>query len=146
MRIPDSPSCGAHQHTFPLSSLACQLLLLILLYRISSTCIQVIQSESESRSVMSDSLQPMDYTAHGLLQARILEWVVIPSSRDQSLPTRGLNPGLPHCGWILYQLSLGSPRRAGGSVQITCFVLYGPCFLRFPRLPPSLSGASVTIL
>ena len=25
--------------------------------------------------------------------------------------TRGLNPGLPHCGWILYQLSYkGSPR------------------------------------
>ena len=27
------------------------------------------------------------------------------------LPTQGLNPGLPHCGWILYQLShKGSPR------------------------------------
>ena len=26
-------------------------------------------------------------------------------------PTQGLNPGLPHCGWILYQLShQGSPR------------------------------------
>ena len=26
-------------------------------------------------------------------------------------PTQGLNPGLPHCGWILYQLShKGSPR------------------------------------
>ena len=26
-------------------------------------------------------------------------------------PTRGLNPGLPHCRWILYQLShKGSPR------------------------------------
>ena len=25
-------------------------------------------------------------------------------------PTQGLNPGLPHCGWILYQLShQGSP-------------------------------------
>ena len=26
-------------------------------------------------------------------------------------PTQGSNPGLPHCGWILYQLShKGSPR------------------------------------
>ena len=34
---------------------------------------------------------PMDYTVHGILQ--------------------GLNPGLPHCRWILYQLShKGSPR------------------------------------
>ena len=33
----------------------------------------------------------MDYTVHGILQARILEWVV-------------------HCRWILYQLShKGSP-------------------------------------
>ena len=28
---------------------------------------------------------PMDYTVHGILQARILEWVVYPFSRDQSL-------------------------------------------------------------
>ena len=33
----------------------------------------------ESRSVVSDSLQP-----HGLLQARILEWVVFPFSRESS--------------------------------------------------------------
>ena len=27
---------------------------------------------------------PMDYTVHGLLQARILEWVVFPFSRESS--------------------------------------------------------------
>ena len=32
--------------------------------------------ESESCSVVSDSLDPVDYTVHGILQARILEWVV----------------------------------------------------------------------
>ena len=37
---------------------------------------------------------PMDYTVHGILQARILEWVAFPFSR-----------GLLHCRWILYQLS-----------------------------------------
>ena len=29
---------------------------------------------------------PMDYTVHGILQARILEWVVIPFSRGSSQP------------------------------------------------------------
>ena len=30
---------------------------------------------------------PMDYTVHGVLQARILEWGVIPFSRGSSQPT-----------------------------------------------------------
>ena len=29
---------------------------------------------------------PMDYTAHGILQARILEWVTVPFSRGSSQP------------------------------------------------------------
>ena len=36
---------------------------------------------------------PMDYTVHGILQARILEWVAISFSRD--LPN-SWNPGLSH--------------------------------------------------
>ena len=86
---------------------------------------------------------PMDYTVHGILQARILEWVASPFSRGlpnpgiklrsptfqaDSLPaephrkpkntevgslsllqriflTQESNWGLPHCRWILYQLS-----------------------------------------
>ena len=48
---------------------------------------------------------PMDYTVHGILQARILEWVAFP------FPIQGSNPGVPHCRQILYQLShQGSPR------------------------------------
>ena len=50
----------------------------------------------------------MDYT--GILQARILEWVAFPFSRESSQP-RERNTALPHCGRILYQLShKGSPR------------------------------------
>ena len=41
----------------------------------------------------------------GILQARILEWVAMPSSRE-IFPTQGLSPGLPHCRWILYCLEL----------------------------------------
>ena len=39
---------------------------------------------SESNSVMSDSLGPMDCTVHGILQARILKWVLF--SRGSSQP------------------------------------------------------------
>ena len=42
--------------------------------------------ESESCSVVFDSLQPMDYTVHGTLQARILEWVAFPFARGSSRP------------------------------------------------------------
>ena len=53
---------------------------------------------------------PMDYTVHGILQSRVLEWVAVPFSRG-IFPTQGSNPGLLHCRWILYQLNhQGSPR------------------------------------
>ena len=87
-----------------------------------------------SRSVVSDSLRPHELqhacpsptccvqlfcdpmdcslsgsSVHGILQARILERVAISFSRGSSL-AQGLNPGLPHCRQILYQLShQGSP-------------------------------------
>ena len=52
---------------------------------------------------------PMDYIVHGILQARILEWVAFHFSRGIH-PTQGSNPGLLHCRWI-HQLShKGSPR------------------------------------
>ena len=55
---------------------------------------------------MSDSVTPR--TVHGILQARILEWVAFPFSRI--FPTQGSSPGLLHCWRILYQLShKGSP-------------------------------------
>ena len=54
---------------------------------------------------------PVDYTVHGILQDRILEWVAGPFSRGSSQPTQGSNPSLPHCRRILYHLShQGSPQ------------------------------------
>ena len=51
---------------------------------------------------------PMDYTVHGILQARIPG---SPSLLQGIFPTQGSNPGLPHGRQILYQLShKGSPR------------------------------------
>ena len=37
--------------------------------------------------------KPMDYTVHGILQARILEWVAVPFSRGSSQP--GIKPRSP---------------------------------------------------
>ena len=57
---------------------------------------------------------PMDYSlsgssVHGILQARILEWVAISFSQGIFL-TQGSNPGLPHYRQMLYHLShQGSP-------------------------------------
>ena len=56
------------------------LYLLIIYFKYNSVCI--------SCSVVSDSLQPLcrlpDSAAHGILQARILDWVAMPLSRGSS--------------------------------------------------------------
>ena len=54
---------------------------------------------------------PMAYTVHGILQARILEWVAFLFLLQGIFPTQGSNPSLLHFRQILYQLShKGSPR------------------------------------
>ena len=51
-----------------------------------------IENESVSCSVVSDSfvtpwtIAPPGSSVHGILQARLLEWVAIPSSRGSSQP------------------------------------------------------------
>ena len=87
--------------------------------------------------------ESMDYIVHGILQARMLEWVAVPFSRGsskpraptlqadslpaetqgkpknagvgslsllQNLPESGMEPGLLHCRWSLYQLSYQTQR------------------------------------
>ena len=65
---------------------------------------------AQSCPTLCDSIDcsPSGYSVHGILQARILEWVGTPFPRGSSpgwSPTQGSNPGLPHCGQILYCLS-----------------------------------------
>jgi len=69
--------------------------------------LDIPESESESCSVMSDSL-----LLHGLWNSPGQNTGVGSLSLLQGiLPTQGPNPGLPHCRQILYQLShKGSPR------------------------------------
>ena len=80
---------------------------------------------------------PMDYTVHGILQARILEWLAIPFSRGSFQPrdrTQVSNPGLPHCRRTLYQLG------QQGSPGILLWVAY-PFSSRFPQ-PRNQTGVS----
>ena len=66
--------------------------------------LKVKEVETESDSVRSDSLLP-----HGLyspLNSPGQNTGVGSLSLLQGIfPTQGSNPGLPHCKWILYQLS-----------------------------------------
>ena len=73
-------------------------------------CLPQAPSESESCSVMSDSLRPHELYSPwsslgqntGLGSLSFLQGI---------FPTQGSNPGLPHCRWILYQLNhKGSPK------------------------------------
>ena len=82
----------------------------VLIAQRGSASLKVSMWVSESRSVVSDFLQP-----HGLHST----WnspgqntsVGSPSLLQGIFPTQRLNPGLPHCRQILYQLSHeGSPR------------------------------------
>ena len=75
---------------------------------------------NESRSVVSDSLRP-----HGLNSPRNCPGqntgVGSRSLLQGIFPTQGSNKGLPHCRWILYQLShQGSPNVNGGSQKLSC--------------------------
>ena len=69
------------------------------------------ESESESHSVVSDSLQPNELCSPwnspgqntGVGSLPLLQGI---------LPIQGSNPDLSHCRWVLYQLShKGSPRK-----------------------------------
>ena len=84
-----------------------------------SILIATVKSESESRSVVSDSWWP-----HGLYSP----WnspgqntgVGSLSLLQGIFPTQGSNTGLLHCRWILYHLTnKGSPRNTGvGSLSL----------------------------
>ena len=65
----------------------------------------VCQSGNEVK--VTQSRPTLWLIVHGILQARILEWVAL---LQGIFTTQGSNPGLPHYRQILYQLShKGSP-------------------------------------
>ena len=52
----------------------------------SNYALNMDELQTNDTSVVSNSLQPHDYTVHGILQAGILEWVAFPFSRASSQP------------------------------------------------------------
>ena len=80
--------------------------------RLGNHCSCLRESESESHSVVSNSLRP-----HGLYSP----WnspgqntgVGSRSLLQGIFPTQGSNPGLPYCRWILSAESQGKPKNTG---------------------------------
>ena len=79
-------------------------------------------AESESRSVVSDSLWP--HVLYSLWNSPGQTTRVDSRSLFLGiLSTQGLSPGLPHCRWILYQLShQGSPMEDLAANTSLCFL------------------------
>ena len=90
-----SPLCRFSPFSF--ASLACSL---SVLHRpdVAETCVLVTQLCPPLCDPMDCS--PPGSSIHGILQARILEWVAISSSRE-IFPSQGSNLGLLHCRWML---------------------------------------------
>ena len=71
------------------------------------TKLEMVKSESENYSFVSNYLQPLGYEVHGTLQAGVASLFLL----QGIFPNQRLNSGLPHCRRILYQLShKASPR------------------------------------
>ena len=71
-------------------------------YMRKSVCVCLVPQLSLTLCDLMDCSLPGS-SVHGILQARILEWVPFPPLGI--IPTQGSNPGLLHCRQILYCLS-----------------------------------------
>ena len=78
---------------------------------------------------------PWSFSVHGILQARLLEEVAIPSPVD--LPNPGIEPGLLHCRQILYHLN-----HQGNLLHIQAQLL----FLIFSQTQPMLLQYCIILL
>ena len=99
--------------------------------REKSVCVCVcvcVEKESVSHSVMSNPLQPMDFSppgpsVHGIFQARILEWVAIMAMGChflfQIFPTQGSNP---HLLCLLHLQADSLPTEPSGKPHIYVYV------------------------
>ena len=91
---------------------------------------------------------PMDYSlpgpsVHGILQARILEWVATPSSRGSSWP-RNRNPRLQCRRQILYHCPHGKPTHWFWPKSETCQPA-GEGHLGFRHLPWTLCSCNFSL-
>ena len=68
---------------------------------------------------------PMDYTAHGILQARILEWVAFPLSRGSSQPRDQTQ--VSHIAGEFFTSSMGTERLYSRPPDLTLFIFSYAC-------------------
>ena len=98
---------------------------------------KVKESESESHSVVSDSLRPHGLYS-GILQAKILEWVTFPFSRESSKP-RDQTQVPPLQADSLPAEPQGKPKNTGvGSLSLLQWIFLtqelNRCLLRCSRI------------
>ena len=69
----------------------------------------------------------MDYTVQGILQARILEWIVYPFSRASPQPRNWSSVSCIACGlftnWAIREVDINSPQIKFSSVLFSCSVV-----------------------
>ena len=80
---------------------------------------------------------PMDHTVHGILQARILEWVAFPFSRGSSQPTDGTQVSCIAGGFFTSWATMEALIEVGG------FLIFFVCAY-FSQSSLTLWGGSVT--
>ena len=79
------------------------------------------------------------YSVHGILQARMLQWAATPSSK-------GLNPHLLHCKWVLYCWApIEAPRVTIPFSNPTAGYLYRKALVQKGTGTPIFIGALFTV-
>ena len=110
--VPPSPSLAVSTSSFPTST------------SLFTPCKQVPQYHFSRFHMLTQlcptlcdpmDCSPPDSSIHGILQARILDWVAIPFLQG-IFPIQGSKPSLLHCRQILYSLSLQG--RGHGKLQL----------------------------
>ena len=89
----------------------------------------------------------MDYIVHGILQARILEWVAIPFSRGSSQPRHGTQVSCITGGFLPAEPPMKPQGKEFNSVQFSRSVVSDSCLLDLvyqPRFPDSSAGKEST--
>ena len=93
-------------------------------------CVKVLVTQSCPTLCDPTDCSLLSSSVRGILQARILEWVAIPFSRVDPLPTQGSNLRFLLCWHILYHLS-----HQFSSVSPPCLTLCDPMNCSMPGLP-----------
>ena len=84
-------ACGQKRYIIPSCDLGFPLIFIIALV----VAVELLSRAQLFCNSMDCSL--LGSSVHGILQAKILEWIAISFLLQEIFPTQGLNPGLLHC-------------------------------------------------